>query len=129
MTDNVNHPQHYEKHKIVLEPIDVIGSAEFCIGNVIKYVVRARDKGNFLEDLKKARFYHDKSLEFWSSQAESYVCRFAVFYTSDNYMLAQLGRHLMCGKSPFKAWSSLGRTLNDWINDEEKEEEDGNVDD
>ena len=32
-TDNVNHPQHYENHKIVLEPIDIIEGLPFSIAN------------------------------------------------------------------------------------------------
>lgn len=123
MVDNVNHPQHYAKHKITLEPIDIIGGVEFCISNVIKYVTRACDKGHYLEDLQKARVYYTKSLMFWSPRADCYVSRFAVLHGSDNYMLSRLGQDLMSGKDPRQAWSSLGMMLNEWINDEEKEEE------
>lgn len=37
--------------------------ASFCTGNIFKYVYRYRDK-NGLEDLKKARVYLDKLIEF-----------------------------------------------------------------
>ena len=52
--DMVNHPQHYTKGKI--EVIEVIEDArmgtDFCLGNVIKYVLRASHKGSMYEDLK-----------------------------------------------------------------------------
>ena len=57
--DKVNHPTHYTSTKI--ETIDIIQdklTAEafegFCIGNVLKYLTRYRQK-NGLEDLQKAR--------------------------------------------------------------------------
>ena len=62
--DKVNHPTHYTSTKI--ETIDIIQdklTAEafegFCIGNVLKYLTRHRQK-NGLEDLQKARWYLDK---------------------------------------------------------------------
>tara|TARA_R110000782_G_scaffold26984_3_gene68672 strand:- start:1778 stop:1978 length:201 start_codon:yes stop_codon:yes gene_type:complete len=56
MTDNKISPQHYSKYKI--EPIDFIQANDlgFCEGNVIKYVLRHKDK-NGLEDLLKAKQY------------------------------------------------------------------------
>jgi hypothetical protein len=51
-------PQHYAKYTI--EPIDFIlkNNLPFAVGNVIKYVLRYKDK-NGLEDLKKAKTYID----------------------------------------------------------------------
>jgi hypothetical protein len=51
-------PNHYAKYKI--EPIDFIlgNNLPFAVGNVIKYVLRYKDK-NGLEDLKKAKTYID----------------------------------------------------------------------
>lgn len=59
MSDLVNHPQHYEKHKIVLEPIDFCERLPFCEGNAIKYCFRAghKDGASELLDLKKAQWY------------------------------------------------------------------------
>ena len=47
-------PQHYSKYKI--EPITFIlaNDLDFCQGNIIKYVLRYKDK-NGLEDLHKAK--------------------------------------------------------------------------
>jgi|TARA_R110002153_G_scaffold87782_1_gene216711 hypothetical protein len=49
-------PQHYSKYKI--EPIDFIQANDlgFCEGNVIKYVLRHKDKDG-LQDLLKAKRY------------------------------------------------------------------------
>lgn len=61
MNDPVNSPTHYTEGDI--ECIDAIraalgelGFADYCIGNVIKYLWRYRHK-NGTEDLAKALFY------------------------------------------------------------------------
>lgn len=61
--DNVNHPTHYNQGKI--EVIDFIEAWDmnFNVGNVVKYVSRAKYKNNELEDLKKARFYLDREIK------------------------------------------------------------------
>lgn len=57
MSNNVDHPKHYNFSKF--ETIDVIKSwdLDFCLGNVIKYISRAGRKLDEIEDLKKAKFY------------------------------------------------------------------------
>ena len=59
--EKVNHPSHYNSGK--LEAIDIIEDAGmiegFCLGNALKYLLRAKHKGNYTEDLKKARWYID----------------------------------------------------------------------
>lgn len=67
MTDSVNHPEHYTKG---IEVIDFIESWKlgFHDGNVVKYVTRAKHKGNELEDLKKARFYIDRLISILEQQ-------------------------------------------------------------
>lgn len=57
MTDNVNHPKHYTDRNIGYECIDITQYQTFCVGNVIKYLWRYKDKGTPLEDLRKARWY------------------------------------------------------------------------
>lgn len=69
-TDNVNHPQHYEKHKIVLEPIDIIEGMPFSIANVIKYMIRAHGKGNPLEDYRKAKWNYNRVNMTFSHETE-----------------------------------------------------------
>lgn len=61
--DPVNHPAHYTNGGI--EVIDAIEAWElgYHLGNVVKYVARAKHKGRFLEDLKKARWYLDREIQ------------------------------------------------------------------
>lgn len=61
MADAVNHPQHYTKGGV--ECIDAIKAsmtaeafAEYCKGNVMKYIFRYEGKGG-VEDLDKALVY------------------------------------------------------------------------
>ena len=58
----INHPQHYNQG---IEAIDYIESHKmnFNIGNVIKYVTRAKHKGTELQDLKKASWYLNREIE------------------------------------------------------------------
>lgn len=55
MTDTVNHPKHYNSHPSGIECIDVV--RHMNRGNAIKYIWRAGDKGNEIEDLKKSIWY------------------------------------------------------------------------
>ena len=56
MKDNINHPSHYKKHPSGVECIQITEHMNFCLGSVIKYIWRSSEKGEQLEDLKKAQF-------------------------------------------------------------------------
>lgn len=62
--DNINSPKHYKLPSLNIESIDIIRAILgkyfkwFCLGNIIKYILRA-EKKNGLEDYKKARKYLD----------------------------------------------------------------------
>ena len=58
----VEHPDHYTSHPSGVECLDVTEHMNFCLGNVMKYIWRCDEKGNALEDLKKARFYLDREI-------------------------------------------------------------------
>lgn len=60
--DMVNSPAHYTQGGI--ETYDFIRAKELSyeLGNVVKYVTRAPYKGNYVEDLKKARWYIDAAI-------------------------------------------------------------------
>ena len=60
--DPVNHPEHYQKASIavIIEPIQLAEMYDFCIGNAIKYILRAPYKGNEKQDLEKAKWYLDR---------------------------------------------------------------------
>jgi hypothetical protein len=56
---------HYSK--LALQPVEFIykNSIPYIEGNIIKYVVRWRDKGG-IDDLRKARHYLDMLIELES---------------------------------------------------------------
>ena len=57
LTDNVNHPAHYEAGPF--ECVELTRLYPFMGGNAIKYVYRHRLKGRDTEDLRKALWYLD----------------------------------------------------------------------
>ncbi len=59
MKEKVNHPDHYNSGRYeVVDVIDDAGFGEgFCLGNALKYILRAKHKENYVEDLKKAKWY------------------------------------------------------------------------
>ena len=61
--DAVNHPAHYTKHPSGVECITVVEHMGFNLGNAIKYIWRADEKGNALEDLRKAAWYVQREIE------------------------------------------------------------------
>jgi hypothetical protein len=60
--DNVNYPKHYNSHPSGIEVIQITEHMNFCLGNVIKYVLRHEHK-NGTEDLKKAAWYLDREIK------------------------------------------------------------------
>ena len=69
-TDNsATSPDYYSKYEV--KPIDFIvdNNIPFAEGNIVKYVVRWRQK-NGVEDLKKARVYLDKLIELDDQQSK-----------------------------------------------------------
>jgi len=60
--DAVNHPAHYTKHPSGVECIDIAEHFNFCLGNTIKYLWRAGDKGCKIEDLKKGAWYLNREI-------------------------------------------------------------------
>lgn len=67
--EQVNHPSHYQfgndKTYEVIKIIEIYGF-DFHLGNCFKYISRAGKKNpeKEIEDLKKARFYLDRKIEF-----------------------------------------------------------------
>lgn len=60
--DPINHPSHYTGHPSGVECIQITEHMNFCRGNAMKYIWRAGEKGDELEDLKKARWYLDREI-------------------------------------------------------------------
>lgn len=63
MSDHVNSPSHYTQHPSGIEVIWITEHMNFCLGNAIKYIMRADHKNNPLEDLAKARWYIDREIQ------------------------------------------------------------------
>lgn len=69
MSDPVDHPAHYNQYPV--EVIEVTEHLNFCLGNVVKYVLRADHKGNAIQDLRKARWYLDREIGRREAEATS----------------------------------------------------------
>ena len=63
INDAVNHPAHYKAHPSGIECIQVTEHFNFCMGNAIKYVWRADEKGSPVTDLEKAVWYLKREIE------------------------------------------------------------------
>lgn len=61
-TDMVNAPPHYRMGGI--ETIDFIEAKKlsYNLGNVVKYITRAKHKGDFMQDLEKAQWYLSREI-------------------------------------------------------------------
>lgn len=62
MNDPVNHPKHYTSHPSGIECITITEHMNFCLGNAIKYIWRAGEKNDDIEDLEKAVFYVQRDI-------------------------------------------------------------------
>lgn len=59
--DSTN-PAHYRRHPSGIECIEVTRHMNFNTGNAIKYIWRYLDKGDPIENLKKAQWYLDDEI-------------------------------------------------------------------
>ena len=69
MSEAVDHPAHYNKHPSGVECIDIVEHMPFNIGNAIKYLWRAEEKGRQIEDLQKAIWYVQREIKRLGSVA------------------------------------------------------------
>jgi hypothetical protein len=69
-SDPVNHPRHYNKHPSGVECIQVTEHMSFNLGNCVKYIWRAGEKGNRIEDLKKAAWYVNREIQLLEKSIE-----------------------------------------------------------
>ena len=63
MTEQVDHPQHYNKHPSGVECIDIVEHMNFNLGSAVKYIWRADLKGNSVQDLEKGIWYLRREIE------------------------------------------------------------------
>lgn len=62
MKDMVNHPKHYTSHPTGIECIDIVEHMNFNRGAAIKYIWRAGQKHDVIEDLKKAKWFVEREI-------------------------------------------------------------------
>lgn len=75
MSDQVNHPAHYTAGPV--EVIDIIEGFNlgFCLGNVIKYLLRADHKGAPITDLEKGAWYLQREIARRKAQAAKFLTK------------------------------------------------------
>ena len=59
----VHHPPHYTRHPSGVECIQVTEHMGFNLGNAVKYIWRADEKGAALQDLEKAAWYIQREIQ------------------------------------------------------------------
>jgi hypothetical protein len=74
MTNNINHPTHFNQHPIeVIDMMLAIYGREavinFCLLNAFKYRMRAGHKDDITQDIQKALWYERKAKELEVSHA------------------------------------------------------------
>lgn len=62
MSSAVHHPKHYNANPSGVECITVVEHMSFNVGNAMKYLWRADEKGRPIEDLEKARWYIEREI-------------------------------------------------------------------
>lgn len=62
MSDAIASPAHYRASPSGIEVIQLTEHMGFCLGNVVKYVMRCDHKHDAIEDLEKARWYLDREI-------------------------------------------------------------------
>lgn len=63
MTEMIDSPPHYKSHPSGIECIQVTEHMGFNLGNAVKYIWRCDQKGDAIEDLRKAAWYINREIE------------------------------------------------------------------
>jgi hypothetical protein len=71
MTDPIHHPRHYTRHPSGVECIEITEHMNFNLGNAIKYIWRAGEKGDAVEDLRKAQWYIEREIARMQTQGRA----------------------------------------------------------
>lgn len=130
MSDPVNHPSHYTSHPSGVECIQVTEHMNFCVGNAVKYLWRAGQKGDHLEDLKKARWYIDREIERLEKGAQNSPVwvppsSLPTPGTPGSRFDSALDREeaaMRAAGVESKAWNALTRSTRDWWRNKVEEE-------
>ena len=64
--NDISNPKHYKLDGLDIESIDIVkavlgeeGFINFCLGNILKYAIRAKKKGQFDSDIAKIKTYSE----------------------------------------------------------------------
>ncbi len=87
--DPVNSPAHYTQYEH--EVIELTEKLDFCLGNAVKYILRAPYKGHEAEDLKKARWYVNRMVE----RGWNFNSLFSSYKKEDMELLGSFGNDLV----------------------------------
>lgn len=75
MTEQVDHPTHYNASPSGVECIDVVEHMSFNVGNAIKYLWRAGLKSpDAAMDLAKARWYVEREIARLGTEGGGILC-------------------------------------------------------
>jgi hypothetical protein len=66
----VDGPEHYNGYQVLEAICDAGLGRGFCLGNAVKYILRAEKKGSDKQDLEKAQFYLSWYLEHFYDDSE-----------------------------------------------------------
>lgn len=78
--DPIRNPAHYTAYPV--QPIEICRHLGFCLGNVVKYVLRAPHKGG-VEDLQKALRYLEMEEESPTREIPHWRCKMACHEASE----------------------------------------------
>ena len=67
----VDGPEHYNGYQVLEAICDAGLGRGFCLGNAVKYILRAEKKGSDKQDLEKAQFYLNWYLEHFYDENET----------------------------------------------------------
>ena len=117
--DNVNNPNHYklgcgiESIKIIETVLGAQGFVAFCLGNILKYLIRA-EKKNGKEDYKKAAKYLE-----WIIERDNKISFFTdiedlekEFYVTWSQIISEIAKDLSIKKA-FKLDSVFRNIFNE----------------
>jgi len=83
VSDPIN-PTHYKSHPSGIEVIEITEHMNFCLGNAIKYILRAGLKSqDATEDLKKAVWYINREIQRINNGSQE-SSKTSVFEQSDS---------------------------------------------
>ena len=91
-------PQHYISHSVMIQPIELCEKLPFCVGNAVKYIIRAGSKDGESErdDLLKARWYLMRSMDNGDTITLDHVATFI----ADRFAQAKPALGILFGTTP-----------------------------